>query len=288
MGTTIWELDFYSRPILDEHQKKKWEVLVCESSLDVLRPGDSLFRYAQFCSNTEVNSVWLRTALEAAIAQAPSPPDKIRFFRRPMKNMITKACQELGIPAQPSRRTFALHQWLQQRHQDFYPDQPGFRPSPIPTVSFNAIVPKALPDALMGQKWMFVTLESSAFEEMSEWDMGFSEAFSLEIAGLTPQTRIPGVIIFSPRALPLAGWLSGTEMAFLRVDTGPPSGLILETGDSDCWRLVDLTTPAIQAEAKDFETAKQQANQVHFLAVQSDPQSESFAGFWLLQELELA
>ncbi|MBD0341559.1 MAG: DUF1092 family protein, partial [Microcoleus sp. Co-bin12] len=24
---TIWELDFYSRPILDEREKKKWEVL---------------------------------------------------------------------------------------------------------------------------------------------------------------------------------------------------------------------------------------------------------------------
>jgi RNA-binding protein Tab2/Atab2 len=33
--------------------------------------------------------------------------------------------------------------------------------------------------------------------------------------------------------------------------------------------------------------AKQQSGQVHFLAVQSDPQSEAFAGFWLLQAAEL-
>ncbi|MGF1490314.1 MAG: Tab2 family RNA-binding protein, partial [Prochloraceae cyanobacterium] len=36
------------------------------------------------------------------------------------------------------------------------------------------------------------------------------------------------------------------------------------------------------AEAKGFEAAKEKANGVHFLAVQSSPESESFAGFWLL------
>ncbi|MEO0970614.1 MAG: Tab2/Atab2 family RNA-binding protein, partial [Cyanobacteria bacterium J06639_18] len=34
MGS-IWELDYYSRPILDEDQKKVWEVLICESPLDI-------------------------------------------------------------------------------------------------------------------------------------------------------------------------------------------------------------------------------------------------------------
>ena len=98
MGT-IWELDFYSRPILDENQKKIWEVLVCESPLDTRTQTSSLFRYAQFCPNSQVNSVWLRTALEEAITKAPQAPTKIRFFRRQMNNMITKACQDLGIPA---------------------------------------------------------------------------------------------------------------------------------------------------------------------------------------------
>ncbi|MDJ0547491.1 MAG: Tab2/Atab2 family RNA-binding protein, partial [Microcystis sp. M53601_WE4] len=37
-------------------------------------------------------------------------------------------------------------------------------------------------------------------------------------------------------------------------------------------------------EAKNFEEAKQKANNLHFLAIQSNPESESFAGFWLLQE----
>jgi hypothetical protein len=39
-------------------------------------------------------------------------------------------------------------------------------------------------------------------------------------------------------------------------------------------------------EAKGFESAKEKAQKVHFIAVQSDPTSEAFAGFWLLQELK--
>src|SRR4028118_2284826 len=112
---TIWELDFYSRPILDENNKKIWEVLVCESPLDTRTNPDSLFRYAKFCPSTQVNSGWLRTALDEAITKSGSAPVKCRFFRRQMNNMITKACQDIGIPAQPSRRTLALNQWLQQR-----------------------------------------------------------------------------------------------------------------------------------------------------------------------------
>ncbi|MFN6171941.1 MAG: Tab2 family RNA-binding protein [Dolichospermum sp.] len=33
--------------------------------------------------------------------------------------------------------------------------------------------------------------------------------------------------------------------------------------------------------------AKEQANGVHFIGVQSDSQSQDFAGFWLLQEINL-
>jgi hypothetical protein len=39
------------------------------------------------------------------------------------------------------------------------------------------------------------------------------------------------------------------------------------------------------AEANNFEQAKQKANGVHFIGVQSDPNSESFAGFWLLRQI---
>lgn len=286
MGS-IWEIDFYSRPVLDEDKKKIWEVLVCESPLTTHTDVDSLFRYAKVCPSTQVNSVWLRTALEEAIAQAGSAPVKFRFFRRQMNNMITKACKDLGIPVQPSRRTLALNQWLQQRMEQVYPNQPGYEATTNPSVRMEKPVAQRLPDALIGQQWAFVTLEASALEEMQEWDISFGEAFPLKLASVTGEMKIPGVIIFSPRALPMAGWISGLELAYLKFDTRPVERLLLESGVSDSWILANIKNSQTLAEAKGFEDAKQKAKGVHFVAVQSNPQAESFAGFWLLQEIDL-
>jgi hypothetical protein len=287
---TIWELDFYSRPIVDERQKKKWEVLICESPLNVGDNAESLFRYSQFCPSSTVNSLWLAGAIKDAIASAPKPPEKIRFFRRQMANMITKACEELDIPVASSRRTLALNLWLEERMQSYYPAQEGFQATVNPSVQFVPETAVALPDALIGEKWAFVSLPIAAFDEMSEWDIGFGEAFGLPMTGLGPETQIPGLIIFSSRATALAGWMSGLELAFLKFDSGSPiapARLVLDTGANDRWILANLKDAATEAEGKKFEAAKKQAKQVHFLAIQSNPESESFAGFWLLHELNI-
>lgn len=284
---TVWELDFYSRPILDEQQKKVWEVLICESPLKTDSDPESLFRYAQYCASSQVNSVWLKGALADAIAQAPTPPTRIRFFRQAMNNMITKACTELEIPAQLSRRTFALNQWLQQRFAEVYPAHPGFQPGANPSVSFATTPPQSLPDALLGEKWQFVSLEAGAFADLTEWSIDFGESFPLSLAGLSPETPIPGLLIFSSRATPLAAWMSGLELACVKYDLEESARLLLETGVNDRWLLAKLTKPNLQAEAQQFEAAKQQANGVHFLAIQSKPETEAFAGFWLLQEINL-
>ncbi|MEH2394902.1 MAG: Tab2/Atab2 family RNA-binding protein [Nostoc sp.] len=286
MGS-IWEIDFYSRPILDANQKKIWEVLVCESPLDISTKADSLFRYAQYCPSTQVNSGWLRTALQEAINKAGKAPIKIRFFRRQMNNMITKACQDLGIPAQPSRRTLLLNQWLEQRMEEVYPQESGYQGGTNPSVRLEKPLPQRLPDALEGQQWVFVTLDAADFADMPEWEIGFGEAFPLELAQVSPEARIPGILIFSSRALPLAGWMSGLELAFLRFDSSEEARLLLETGVTESWIVANIKKPQILAEAKGFEEAKQKANGVHFLGVQSDPKAESFAGFWLLQEVNL-
>lgn len=287
MGS-IWEIDFYSRPILDENQKKVWEVLVCESPADIRTNTDTLFRYAQYCPSTEVNSGWLRTALQEAIAKAGEAPLKIRFFRRQMNNMITKACEDLGIPALPSRRTLLLNQWLQQRMEEVYPQEPGYQGAINPSVRLDSPLPQRLPDALEGQKWALVSLSAAELAEMPEWEISFGEAFPLEMAQVSPDTRIPGLLIYSPRALPLAGWMSGLELAFVKFEQSPKfARLLLETGATESWILETLNNPKTRAEAEGFEVAKQKANGVHFVAVQSDPEAESFAGFWLLQEVNL-
>ena len=288
MGNIIWELDFYSRPILDENKKKLWEVLICESPTRIERSLDSLFKYSQYCSNQTVNSIWLREAIEKAVQSAEAPPKKIRFFRRQMNNMITKACNETGIIAAPSRRTYVLNQWLDERMREVYPHEPGYdsKAANSMSVQYPATNAIPLPEAVRGDrgdKWTFVSLEASAFAEMSEWDIAFGEAFSLSLANITPDTKIPGLIIYSPRANPLAAWMSGLEMGWLQLETGVFPRLLLETGVSDSWILVNLTHSQTVTEAKNFEKTKNNADGVHFLAVQSSSESDSFAGFWLLK-----
>ncbi len=284
---TIWELDFYSRPILDDRQKKLWELLICQSPIGINETTDSLYRYSEFTNNQQVNSIWLRNAIEKAIADAPEPPQKIRFFRRQMNNMITKACAELAIPTALSRRTYILNQWLEQRMEEVYPTYPGYQPGTNPSVQYMNSAPQPLPDALMGEKWTFVSLEAGAFTEMSEWDIDFGEAFPLSMMNLAPNSPIPGLIIYSSRAQPLAAWMSGLELAFIKFNPSKPARLLLQTGGDDSWILANLTDTSTIAEAKRFSEAKSKAKQVHFLAVQSNPESESFAGFWLLQEINI-
>jgi hypothetical protein len=284
---TIWELDFYSRPIRDENNKKLWEVLICESPLDVQTTQDQLFRYNKFCEAQNVNSIFLKEALNEAMEEAGTSPKKIRFFRRQMNNMISKACDELGITALPSRRTYALQKLIQQRLEQVYPQQEGYDETAVSNVSVQYPAENAaiLPDAIRGDKedkWAFVTLEAKEFQEMEEWDISFGEGFPLSLFELTPETKIPGLIIFSPRAMPFAGWMSGMELSQIQLQQGSMPRLILQTGTSECWILADITNPDTLEEAKGFQQAKQKAEGVHFLAIQQNPNSESFAGFWLL------
>lgn len=285
--TTIWELDYYSRPIVDENGKKLWEVLICESANSIDVEPESLFRFAEYCSSAEINSARLIEAIKRAIAASNTTPDKIRFFRQAMKNMITKACEDMSIPAVLSRRTYALNQWMQQRLEQDYPQQPGFQPGTNPSVSFPTTVAQPLPDALIGQKWAFVALAAGVMDEMKEWGIDFGEAFPLSLTGVTADQQIPGLVIFSDRAVPMAGWMSGLELGGLKIDCEAPR-LVLETGVSDRWVLANLSNPQLLQEAQSFEATKQQANGVHFLAIQTNPDAEAFAGFWLLQDTVLA
>ncbi|NDJ18440.1 Tab2/Atab2 family RNA-binding protein [Myxacorys almedinensis] len=285
--TTIWELDYYSRPILDEQQKKVWEVLICESPTTIDSQPETLFRFSEYCSSSQVNSVWLAGAIADAMSRAPSPPDKIRFFRQAMNNMITTACKGLDLPANLSRRTYALSQWLDDRMLSIYPKHPGYQPAANPSVTFPVTPPQPLPDALVGQKWMFATLPASALQDMNDWSIEFGEAFPLVLAKVEAETPVSGLIIYSSRAIAMAAWMSGLELAAVKFDAALPNQLLLETGISDRWLLTSLDKTA-KPEAEQFERAKQQADGVHFLAIQTSAEVEAFAGFWLLKDSTLA
>jgi hypothetical protein len=282
MGAT-WEIDFYSRPLVDERQKKVWELLVCESPSTTQQTATELFRYAQYCPSDSVNSAWLAEALQTAMAQANQSPQRIRFFRQQMNNMITKACKDIGIPSAASRRTIALQQWLDERMSQIYPNEPNYQPTNSPSVQVFADPPQPLPEALIGEKWTFVNLAASQFDEMNEWQIGFGDAFPLAMAGVTPATQIPGLILYSARAVPMAAWMSGLEVVSVRYQPAPKSNLLLETGATESWILARLDGNT-QPEAARFEAAKAQANGVHFIAIQTNPEAEEFAGFWLLLE----
>ncbi|MEL6494778.1 MAG: Tab2/Atab2 family RNA-binding protein [Cyanobacteria bacterium J06623_7] len=289
MSNIVWELDFYSRPILDENGKKRWEVLICESPNQIDYDPDSLFKFSQYCSNTSVNSLWLREAIEKAIAAAGTTPQKVRFFRRQMNNMIVKACEDAGINPVPSRRTYALNQWISDRLANFYPQEPGFdlKTANTPSVQYPPLNAIPLPDAVKGDrgdKWTFVSLAAADFADMQDWDIAFEESFALSLLGIEADTPIPGLIIYSPRATPLAAWMSGLEMGYLQLEKSVRPQLRLETGLSDSWTLINLTNKETIKQAEEFARAKQNAKGAHFLAVQTDPNSETFAGFWLLKE----
>ncbi len=44
----LWEIDFCSRPLLDERGKKVWELLICDSERN--------FEYSQYFPNSKINS----------------------------------------------------------------------------------------------------------------------------------------------------------------------------------------------------------------------------------------
>jgi hypothetical protein len=286
--TLTWELDFYSRPLVDEGGKKVWEVVICESAQTIHTEPTKLLRYCQYCPSTQVNSVWLQNAIEAAIAQSGQAPTQIRFFRRQMANMITKACKDLGLDAKLSRRALTLYHWLQERYATVYPQQPGYQAAPNPSVQYTPEQPNPLPDALRGDRWAFLSLPVADFADMEEWEIGFGEGFPLGQLGLGPQDPVPGLVIYSQRAAALAGWMSGLELGFLMVEGGSPGAgrLVLETGGSDRWLLSNLTKGSLWTDAQKFATAKAQVKNVHFLAIQENPTVEAFAGFWLLQQVD--
>jgi hypothetical protein len=63
--------------------------------------------------------------VEEAIEDSEVKPSTIRFFRGAMFNMINIALGEVDVIAKPSRATYALAQWIEERNRDVYPKMEG-------------------------------------------------------------------------------------------------------------------------------------------------------------------
>lgn len=282
--SNIWELDFYSRPLLDANSKKVWELLICDR--------DRIFEWVRECPSTEVNSEWLAKQLTDCANSTGQTPLKIRFFRPSMTNIIMRGCKLAGITGQASRRVFTMSAWLAERMASIYPNRDGFQavdPNPLPLKVLAAQDPKPVPDALMGEKWISVSLKARDFNDANEWSMDFGEL--LDISYLDPETIIPGLIIVSGRAAALGAWMSGVDPVFIKFERnlmGDRTQMQLEASADARWILANLLAPKDQTaitQGAAFEKSKQSSSGFHFLAVQTDPDLEHFAGFWMLKEV---
>lgn len=278
-----WELDFYSRPILEPDGKKRWELLI--SSTPVLGGGEA-FRYARRCPAGEVNSTWLTEALRDAMAAAEADgwraPRRLRSWRSAMRTMVQRAAAALDLEMVPSRRTYALIDWMAERDREVYPLEEGYMAGPLappPVAVSTPAVP--LPEAVRGDAWSWANLPLGSLAEAQEWPLGFNGLLPIP-AGLDPNQPIPGLRLFSStRALALAGWLGGLEPVRLRIEGRQ---LILDAGQDDSWLVTDLDPASAEAAQQALTETRTTASGLQFIAVQTTPDHPRFEGFWMLRD----
>jgi len=278
--STEWELDFCSRPLVDERGKKIWELLICDPERN--------FEYAQYFPNNKINSSELKRALEQVLTQPGAVrPEKVRFFRGQMQTIITRALTELDVTPTPSRRCFALTAWLEDRIENVYKVHPGYSEKASTLFTLDLGAPNELPDALRGESWSFVQLPLGALRgELAAVEAGRAFGSTLDTASLgldvNDETLVPGVAVYSRRANPMAAWTNGLELAAVVADIDR-AFLILETGVNDRWRYAAYRrTLETTAEAQAWEETKLATNGLHFLAVMESEEADDCAGLWLL------
>lgn len=279
--TDEWELDCYSRPVLVDGKKKLWEILLTDSSGNM--------RIQRVLPSNKVNSREVRRVVEEIIDDSEVKPSTIRFFRGAMFNMINIALSEIDVVARPSRCTFALAQWLEERNRDVYPKMDGYRPTMggvggIGGTFLDIRTAVKLPDALRGEKYAFVGLPLAEFMQgggIDDSNVGVGRLAPVD-STLPADSFVQGVVILTPRAKALASWLAGTEVAGLKADLRKRE-LVMET-DIDNQYLMAKLNDEQRREAAVFEEGKDALGGLHFISVQKDEDDDP-AGFWLLREI---
>ena len=283
-----WELDFYSRPILGADGRKRWELLITTTPSS--EDGDSPFRFAKVCPSTEVNSLWLSSALSEAREQALQAgygaPVRLRCWRSSMRTMVQRAATEQDIEVISSRRTFALLDWLEQREREVYPKEEGFMSGPLaPPPAPVQTPPIPLPEEVQGDAWSWATLPAGLLREAGDWPMSFSGLLPVP-TDLEDEAQVPGLRLFSQtRSLAMAGWLGGLEPVRLLVEGRQ---LIMEAGQDDRWLVSDLDAEAAQNVATALETSQATVSGLQFIAIQANPDEQAFAGFWMMRHIAMA
>ncbi len=282
-----WELDFYSRPIIEENGKKRWELIIV-STTNFKTEG--VFHWNKICPSNEVNSIWLTKSLNEAFIEAESKgwakPNKIRFWRSSMKSIIKKSLEKLNIEALVSRRTYELFDRIEFLEREVYPKEKGYvRGVLAPTFSAGMDnTPKPLPEAVRGDALTISEISIGELRSSENWPIEFGDVFPIQ-SFLKNENSVPGLRLFSKnRSLALAAWFSSLEPVKLQVEQNQ---LILEASEDNKWLVTDLPEKDSKKLKDMFDKAKQNSYGYQFIAIQATPYVEEFAGFWLLRDIEL-
>ena len=282
-----WELDFYSRPIIEKNGKKRWELIISSSKNF---ETEKIFLWNKVCPANEVNSIWLTNALNEALNDAEregwAKPLKIRFWRASMKSIIKKSIENIGIEALVSRRTYELFDRIEFLEQEIYPLENGYvRGVLAPTFTSNIVNdPKPLPEAVRGDA---LTISEISIEELKlakNWPIEFGDIFPIQ-SSIKNENLVPGLRLFSKdRSLALAAWFSSLEPVKLLIKQNQ---LILEASEDDKWLVTDLQEKDAKVLNDKFTQTKKDSYGYQFISIQSTPFIEKFAGFWILKDVEL-
>ena len=199
-----------------------------------------------------------------------------------MRTMVQRAASELGLEMVPSRRTYALFDWIAEREQDLYPKEEGYMAGPLaPPPAPVSTPPRPLPESVRGDAWNWAELPASALRDAGEWPIGFRSLLPVP-SSINADQVIPGLRLFSQtRGLALAGLLGGIEPVRLRVSG---TQLLLEAGQDDCWLVSDLNSDEAKHVSALMKQASEHADGLQFIAVQTSPEAERFEGFWMLRD----
>ncbi len=274
---SVWEVDFYRRPLVGQQGDPLWELLICNSTRS--------FQFNEFCPQPEANSTWLVAQFQQA-AKVTELPVQVQVFRPQSLSLIEAACSSLNIAVEPTRRTAALKQWLQERAKQ-YPEMQGYTGQFYLPTELDHPPPLPLPEDLWGEQWRFATLLAVDLEEeLIERPIPILETPKFRIPSqlrLPKTVSVPGVIIDAGRqSMRLARWLQQQCPASLQLIAGAPDGLILEAGLVDRWVVATFEDPEVTAAGAAFERRKQACQGLHFLLVQPDSSGVTYSGLWLL------
>jgi hypothetical protein len=270
----IWEIDFFSKPVLNEKGKKLWELVIVNNK--------GTFEHVESVPNNLINSKELRKRINFVIKSAKVKPTTIKFFRTQMFNMINIALSELELNVRPSRKTRLLSEKLKERENSVYKKMEGFKPFLREIVGGQNLqkTPEKMPDFLRGDSYIFATIEISSLKEVIEQRPMFLEIFQPSFP-INQDFSMPGLIILSGRAKSLSSWLNSIELFGVECDI-EKKDLILECG-LDTQYLFGKIKKDQYKESRVFEENKKKSNGLHFIAVQSNSSNQEIVAFWLLQ-----